>query len=112
MSLFSKRQRAVVPANVTAELASYGQAMIDSRRTARPMSDPRFQWDWSGPVVMALTGESKDGVIGELYRAATGARQRDQAIELDCAHMAFGVSRRATRAVAREIERFLETVEG
>lgn len=79
MSLFSKRQRAVVPANVTAELASYGQAMIDSRRTARPMSDPRFQWDWSGPVVMALTGENKDGVIGELYRAAIGARQRDQA---------------------------------
>jgi hypothetical protein len=29
---------------------------------------------------MVLTGENKDGVIGELARDAIGARQRDQAI--------------------------------
>ena len=34
--------------------------------------------------------------------------ERDKAVELDCTHMAFGVSTGAARDVVREIDRFLE----
>jgi hypothetical protein len=48
-----------------------------------------------------------DGIIAP--RAARGLdHERDQAIELKCTHMGFGVSRRAVRDVTREIDRFLK----
>jgi pimeloyl-ACP methyl ester carboxylesterase len=50
---------------------------------------------------------ASDGIVAP--RAARGLEhERDKAVELDCTHMAFGVSKRTTRAVAREISVFLE----
>lgn len=49
----------------------------------------------------------KDGIVAP--RAARGLEgERDAEVEMDCNHMSFGVSRRATRRVAEEIERFLK----
>ena len=59
------------------------------------------------PVPTLAIWSRKDGLIAP--RAARGLDQeRDEAVELDCAHMAFGVSRRAARQVVREIDRFLK----
>ena len=59
------------------------------------------------PPVPTLAFWSRyDGIIA--VRAARGlAHESDHAVELDCTHMAFGVSRRTTRQVVREISRFL-----
>lgn len=63
------------------------------------------------PVPHLALWSRKDGLIAP--RAARGLdHERDCAVELDCAHMAFGVSRRATRAAVREIVRFLAELEG
>jgi predicted alpha/beta hydrolase family esterase len=59
------------------------------------------------PVPHLALWSRKDGLIAP--RAARGLEhERDKAVELDCAHMAFGVSGRAAKAVVREIGRFLE----
>lgn len=59
------------------------------------------------PVPNLALWSRKDGLIAP--RAAKGLEhERDQAVELDCAHMAFGVSHRAARQVVREIDRFLK----
>ncbi len=59
------------------------------------------------PVPTLALWSRKDGLIAP--RAARGLEtERDAAVELDCSHMAFGVSRRAAAAVVREIDRFLE----
>ena|SRR5579884_4061208 len=59
------------------------------------------------PVPNLALWSRKDGLIAP--RAAKGLEhERDQAVELDCAHMAFGVSHRAAREVVREIDRFLK----
>ena len=59
------------------------------------------------PVPTLAIWSRKDGLIAP--RAARGLDpERDEAVELDCAHMAFGVSRRAARQVVREIDRFLK----
>jgi pimeloyl-ACP methyl ester carboxylesterase len=48
----------------------------------------------------------KDGIIAPA--AACGAPgESDKAVEFNCTHMAFGVSRRIARMVAEEIQRFL-----
>jgi hypothetical protein len=61
------------------------------------------------PVPHLALWSRKDGLIAP--RAARGLEhERDKAVELDCTHMAFGVSRKAADAVVREIERFLEEV--
>ena len=45
-------------------------------------------------------------------RAARGlAGERDKEVEIGCSHMAFGVSRRASRRVVREIALFLKEIE-
>lgn len=63
------------------------------------------------PVPHLALWSRKDGLIAP--RAARGLdHERDCAVELDCAHMAFGVSRRATRAAVREIVKFLAELEG
>ena len=49
----------------------------------------------------------KDGIVAP--RAARGLEgERDEAVEMHCAHMAFGVSVKATRQVVREIDSFLK----
>jgi hypothetical protein len=49
----------------------------------------------------------RDGLIAP--RAARGLEhERDEEVELDCTHMAFGMSKRAARDVVQEIDRFLK----
>ena len=48
----------------------------------------------------------KDGIVAP--RTAYGLTgERDEAVELNCSHMAFAVSRKAGKEVVREIDRFL-----
>jgi pimeloyl-ACP methyl ester carboxylesterase len=59
------------------------------------------------PVPQLALWSRRDGLIAP--RSARGLEtERDKAVELDCTHMAFGVSARAARDVVREIDRFLE----
>jgi pimeloyl-ACP methyl ester carboxylesterase len=59
------------------------------------------------PVPHLALWSRKDGLIAP--RAAKGLEhERDEAVELDRAHMAFGVSKRAAKSVVREIDRFLK----
>ena len=49
----------------------------------------------------------KDGIVAP--RAARGLDgERDKEVEIGCNHMAFAISRRATRRVVREIDTFLK----
>jgi pimeloyl-ACP methyl ester carboxylesterase len=51
----------------------------------------------------------KDGIVAPA--AARGlAEDSDKRVELNCSHMAFGVSRRTARQVVREIDSFLKSV--
>ena len=51
-----------------------------------------------------------DGLIAP--RAAYGLKgERDEAVEIDSAHMAFGVSRTIADKVVREIDKFLRKYE-
>jgi hypothetical protein len=53
---------------------------------------------------------ANDGIVAK--RAARGLEgERDKEVEIGCGHMAFGISRKAGRRVAKEIERFLKEVE-
>ena len=49
-----------------------------------------------------------------MARLATAFRkgERDKAVEMRCNHMAFGVSSKAGRQVALEIDLFLKEIEG
>jgi pimeloyl-ACP methyl ester carboxylesterase len=59
------------------------------------------------PVPHLALWSRRDGLIAP--RAARGLdHERDEAVELDCTHMAFGMSGRAARDVVREIDRFLK----
>jgi pimeloyl-ACP methyl ester carboxylesterase len=59
------------------------------------------------PVSHLAIWSTRDGIIAP--RAARGLEEeRDEAVEMNCTHMGFGVSRRATRDVVREIDRFLK----
>jgi pimeloyl-ACP methyl ester carboxylesterase len=59
------------------------------------------------PVPHLALWSRKDGLVAP--RSARGLEhERDKAVELDCTHMAFGISKRAARDVVREIEAFLE----
>lgn len=63
------------------------------------------------PVPTLALWSRKDGIIAP--SAARGLpHESDSAVELDCNHMAFGVSARATRAAVKEIRRFLSKIEG
>jgi pimeloyl-ACP methyl ester carboxylesterase len=77
-----------------------------------PVDNPPVQHFAEKPPVPTLAIWSrKDGIVAP--RAARGLDgERDKAVELDCNHMAFGVSGRTGRRVAREIETFLKEVEG
>jgi pimeloyl-ACP methyl ester carboxylesterase len=59
------------------------------------------------PVPHLALWSRRDGIVA--CRSARGLEhERDKEVELDCAHMAFGVSARAARDVVLEIECFLE----
>jgi pimeloyl-ACP methyl ester carboxylesterase len=59
------------------------------------------------PVPSLAIWSAKDGIVA--VRSAKGlAHESDEAVEMECGHMAFGVSSKATRQVVREIDRFLK----
>lgn len=58
------------------------------------------------PVPHLALWSRRDGLIAP--RAARGLEhERDKEVELDCHHMAFGISKRAARDVVREVRTFL-----
>ncbi len=60
------------------------------------------------PVPTLAIWSRKDGIIAP--RAARGlAHESDRRVEMECSHMAFGVSRSVARAVVREIDTFLKS---
>ncbi len=73
-----------------------------------PVDQPPIARIFDKPPVPTLAiWSAKDGIVA--VRAARGlAHESDEAVELDCGHMAFGVSKRATRLVVREIDRFVK----
>jgi pimeloyl-ACP methyl ester carboxylesterase len=61
------------------------------------------------PVPTLAIWSRRDGIVAPA--AARGEpEESDRAVEFDCTHMAFGVSRRTARAVVREINNFLESL--
>jgi predicted esterase YcpF (UPF0227 family) len=59
------------------------------------------------PVPTLAMWSSRDGIVAP--RAAYGLEgERDEAVEIRCSHMAFGISRKVTRRVVHEIDRFLK----
>lgn len=70
---------------------------------------PRITDKPSAPHLALWSG--RDGLIAP--RAARGLDyERDKAVELQCHHMAFGVSSKAARATVREIVCFLDEIGG
>src|SRR6185503_1992160 len=62
------------------------------------------------PVPSLALWSRKDGIVAP--RAAYGLEEeRDVAVEIDCSHMAFGISKRAGARVVREIDKFLAAAE-
>jgi pimeloyl-ACP methyl ester carboxylesterase len=62
------------------------------------------------PVPQLALWSRKDGLIAP--RAARGLEgERDKAVELECTHMAFGVSRKTAKGVVREVQEFLHEIE-
>lgn len=61
------------------------------------------------PVPHLAIWSRRDGLIAP--RAARGLdHERDEAVELNCHHMAFGISPAATEEVVRETRRFLDKI--
>lgn len=59
------------------------------------------------PVPTLAIWSRRDGIVAP--RAAYGLEgERDESVELDCAHMAFGMSGRVAAQVVREIDSFLK----
>ena len=59
------------------------------------------------PVPHLALWSRRDGLIAP--RAARGLdHERDAEVEMDCTHMAFGMSPRAARQVVLEIDSFLK----
>lgn len=75
-----------------------------------PVTDPPLPRITEKPPVPHLAIWSRrDGLIAP--RAARGLdHERDHEAELDCHHMAFGVSRKAARSVVQEINNFLKSL--
>ena len=71
---------------------------------------PPIERNSAKPDVPTLAFWSRnDGIVSP--RAARGlAEESDKAIELDCTHMAFGVSRSTAKQVVREIDSFVKSV--
>lgn len=61
------------------------------------------------PVPHLAIWSRRDGLIAP--RSARGLEhERDAAVELDCHHMAFGISPHAAKDVVREVRRFLDAL--
>ena len=76
----------------------------DRASSGRPAPIPRI---FEAPVACLALWSRKDGIVA--VRAARGLdHERDTHVELGCSHMAFAISRRATRQVVREIDNFLK----
>ena len=68
---------------------------------------PVARIDEKPPVPTLAIWSRRDGIVAP--RAAYGLDgERDEAVEFDCRHMAFGMSRKTARQVVREIDSFLE----
>jgi hypothetical protein len=80
VSLFGRGPRKLVPESILASLAAFGRASLDARAAVRPLTDPRFDWMpfWQ-PIGTLLREGHRDQVVGELYEAATQARDRGPA---------------------------------
>lgn len=76
-----------------------------------PVDDPPIaRIEEKPPVPTLAIWSHRDGIVAaEAARGRTG--ERDKAVEVDSGHMAFGVSRRATRLAVREILNFLDEIE-
>lgn len=74
-----------------------------------PVDAPPIDRNSTKPPVPTLAFWSrKDGIIAPA--AARGQRhESDRSIEMDCTHMAFGVSKRTATQVVREIHSFLKS---
>jgi dienelactone hydrolase len=75
------------------------------------VDDPPVMHHAEKPPVPSLAIWSKrDGIVAK--RAARGLDgERDKEVEIGCSHMAFGVSSKAGRRIASEIELFLKEAE-
>jgi len=63
------------------------------------------------PVPTLAIWSAKDGIVAK--RAARGLDgERDKEVEISCSHVAFGVSRKATERIAKEIAVFLKETDG
>ena len=68
---------------------------------------PVARIDEKPPVPSLAIWSRRDGIVAP--RAAYGLEgERDEAVEIDCRHMAFGMSMSAARRVVREIDSFLK----
>jgi predicted alpha/beta hydrolase family esterase len=82
------------------------------RVAKHPVDDPPLPRITEKPPVPHLAIWSRrDGLIAP--RAARGLEhERDKEAELDCHHMAFGISKTAASDVVREVKKFLEEISG
>ena len=81
------------------------------RVAGHPVDQPPIARIFDKPPAPTLAIWSRrDGIVAaEAARGKQG--ERDKAVEIKSGHMAFGVSRRATRAAVREIVGFLKEIE-
>jgi len=84
---------------------------VYERIAGHPVDNPPIpRIDDKPPVPHLAIWSREDGIIAP--RAARGLdHERDEAVEVPVAHMAFGVSTRAARQVVHEIDRFLKKYE-
>lgn len=77
-----------------------------------PVDDPPIpNLNDKPPVPHLALWSRRDGLIAP--RAARGLEhERDDAVEIDCHHMAFAVSAKAVRQVVRSIHAFLAKIDG
>jgi pimeloyl-ACP methyl ester carboxylesterase len=77
-----------------------------------PVDDPPIPDHPAKPPVPTLAiWSSRDGIVGVASARGTDDT-RDKAVEVSSTHMGFAVSKKGTRAAAREIVRFLDEIEG
>ena len=81
------------------------------RIAGHPVDNPPIERRSEKPTVPTLAIWSRrDGIVAPA--AARGQEgECDQSVEMNCTHMAFGVSRRTARQVVREIHSFLKSAD-
>jgi len=77
-----------------------------------PVDDPPIpDYPAKPPVPTLAIWSARDGIVGVASARGTDDT-RDKAVEVSSTHMGFAVSKKGTRAAAREVVRFLEEIEG